>query len=82
MSENAHPEITALSALRAAVSGRYVRRSLKVGAIVGVLLNVINQGDALLAPLTLNYGQVALTFLVPFCVSTFASWSAIREHGG
>ena len=57
-----------------------VLRSLKVGGIVGSILVAINQGDALLS------GQfsgavawkIPLTYLVPYCVSTYASVSAVR----
>jgi hypothetical protein len=43
--------------------------------VVGTVLNVINQGDRLLA---LRFGdvvwwKVGLTYLVPFCVSVFSA---------
>jgi len=52
---------------------------LKVAAVVGTVLNAINQGDRLLA---LRFGDVTwwkigLTYLVPFCVSVFSA-SRIR----
>jgi len=57
------------------------RRALKVAAVVGSILVIINQGDVLLSgnatPKT--WIQIILTFLVPYCVSTFASVQAIRH---
>jgi hypothetical protein len=57
------------------------QRALKVAAVVGSILVVINQGDVLLAgnaPLK-TWIQIVLTFLVPYCVSTYASVQAIRQ---
>jgi hypothetical protein len=57
------------------------RRALKVATIVGSLLALINHGDALLAGTVTwqRWVQIGLTFLVPYCVSTFASVEAIRQ---
>jgi Mg/Co/Ni transporter MgtE len=59
-----------------------VIRGLKVGAIVGTILVAINQGDVILA------GQldapaawkISLTYLVPYCVSTYGGVCAIRAN--
>lgn len=72
------PDDNQVSALRMALHGRYLRRSFRVSIIVGIVLNIINQGDALLAGQA-NIFKAILTFIVPFCVSTFASWKAILE---
>ena len=59
-----------------------VLRGLKVGTIVGTLLAAINQGDLILAgelPLSVLL-KVALTYLVPYCVSTYASVEAILRQ--
>jgi hypothetical protein len=47
--------------------------------LVGTILNLINQGDALLSPAAINWWKVALTFCVPFCVATFGAYSAYRR---
>ncbi len=68
--------------LRVAKRKDIVLRSLKVGAIVGTILVAINQGDMILT------GQldasatwkIPLTYLVPYCVSTYGSVSAIRAY--
>ena len=59
-----------------------VKRSLKTSLIVGSLLAMINHGDALLAlnmPLD-RVIKMALTYIVPYLVSTSASIGAIRHH--
>lgn len=59
-----------------------VKRSLKTSLIVGSILAMINHGDALLAlemPLD-RIIKMALTYAVPYLVSTSASIGAIRHH--
>ncbi len=55
------------------------RRSLMIGLIVGTLLNVINQYDALLGELPLNVWKLSLTYCVPFCVSMVSGYMTIKE---
>ncbi|MDT4851867.1 hypothetical protein FQZ97_860730 [compost metagenome] len=45
--------------------------------MVGCVLNLINQGEALLAGVGISWGHVALNFLVPYAVS---SYSAARNQ--
>lgn len=59
-----------------------VVRGLKVGVIVGTILTAINYGD-----LILNgkidpsaYWKIPLTYLVPFCVSTYAAVETILQQ--
>jgi len=56
-----------------------VRRGLKVGLIVGTILTAINHGDLILSgQLTANSTwKILLTYIVPYCVSTYAGVSAI-----
>jgi hypothetical protein len=58
------------------------RRALTVAGIVGPLLTVINQYDVLLSlELSLRFWmKVLLTFLVPYCVSSFSSARAYMEQ--
>ena len=65
--------------LKVATRNDVVRRGLKVGLVVGTILAVINQGNRILAgewsmEILL---KIAMTYLVPYCVSTYASVSAI-----
>ena len=59
-----------------------VRRAVKVGVIVGTILAAINHGDAILSgALTPGVAlKIALTYLVPYCVSTFAAVQALRAE--
>jgi hypothetical protein len=63
-----------------ATSTPVVRRSAIVAAIVGTILVAINHGDAVLRG-DLGAGRllrIALTVVVPYCVSTYSSVSALR----
>jgi hypothetical protein len=55
---------------RLVISDGVPGRALLVAALVGTLLNVINQGDAVLAGGGIHLGKALLTYLVPFVVST------------
>lgn len=58
-----------------------VRRAIRIALVVGALLILINHGDALMrgAISPLRLAQMALTVLVPYCVSTISSVSVLRE---
>ena len=63
-------------ALRADV----VRRSAKVGLVVGTLLTLINYGDIIATGRfdPAQWWRIALTYCVPYLVSTYAGVSALR----
>jgi hypothetical protein len=63
-------------AIALATSGGVPRRALWVALVVGTILNLINQGDALLGHLPVSWAKIALTYLVPFAVSTHGAVSA------
>jgi hypothetical protein len=48
-------------------------RSLRVAVVVGTALNLINQGDALLGDGPLNWWKIALTYAMPYAVSTYGA---------
>ena len=60
---------------RCAISDGVPRRSLVVALIVGTVLNLINQGDALLSGAHLDLTKIVLTFAVPYCVATYGAVS-------
>ena len=41
----------------------------------GTILNLINQGDTLLGAGSINWLKIALTYIVPYCVSTYGAVS-------
>ena len=59
-----------------------VRRAIKVSLVVGTLLVAINHGPYLWAgditPFRLF--QIALTYVVPYCVATWSSVAALMER--
>ncbi len=50
-------------------------RSFYVALVVGTILNLINQGDALFGPATISWIKIVLTYLVPYAVSTYGAVS-------
>lgn len=68
--------------LRLALSRSVVRRASGVAVTVGGLLVVVNHGGALLSgDITVTRAlQIIITALVPYCVSTYSSVSALRER--
>jgi len=60
-------------ACRCAISDGVPRRSLYVALIVGTVLDLINQGDALLA--SINWLKLILTYCVPYVVCTYGAVS-------
>ena len=56
-----------------------VVRALKVALIVGTILNLINQGDALFGPNELELVKASLTYCVPFCVSLHGAIYALKS---
>jgi len=53
-------------------SPQVVARALRVALVVGTALTLINQGDRLIAGLAPSWIKMALTYLIPYCVSTTA----------
>ena len=51
-------------------------KSIRVGLVVGLLLNIINNGDDFLDEMNIEYLKIGLTFLTPYCVSIFSLVSA------
>ncbi len=58
---------------------KMVKRALIIAVIVGSLLNVINQYDALLGQHDFNWYKATLTYCVPFVVSLVSGWLANRD---
>lgn len=67
-------------ALRAAFSRSMVRRSLCVAAVVGTVLNGINQGDVIVTGGEVNWAKLLLTYVVPFFVSSYGAYCSAKLH--
>lgn len=63
--------------LSTALSHPIIVNSIRIALVVGTLLNLINQGEALLAWSGISWLHVALNYLVPYCV---ASYSAAKNQ--
>lgn len=61
------------SVLSLALSDGCPKRSFIVAAIVGTILNLLNQGDSLIAGEPLNWWKIVLTYCVPYCVATYGA---------
>ena len=63
--------------LQVACSGRIVKNALRIALVVGSILNLINQGSAIVAGSGISWIHVAWNYFVPYCV---ASYSAAKNE--
>lgn len=63
------------SAFAIARSALVVRLAVRTSLFVGTLLNLINQGDALLGTAPVDVLKLCLTYCVPYCVATYSATS-------
>ncbi len=68
--------------LRAATDSRIAITALKIAVVVGILLNIINQGGRLMEGNDINWMQVILNFCVPYCVASYSgAMNQLRKDG-
>jgi len=60
-----------------ACTGRIVKNSLRIALFVGSILNLVNQGNAILSATNIAWAHLVLNYLVPYCV---ASYSAAKNE--
>ena len=58
-----------------AVSDGVPRRSFYLALVVGTVLNLINQGDALIGSVPIDWLKLILTYCVPYVVCTYGAVS-------
>lgn len=58
---------------------RYYRQASKVAVVVGTILLLINQHDALFGDQQVQWLPAVLTYCVPFCVFMLGKWSSERD---
>ncbi len=60
-----------------------LRRTLKIAAVVGTLLSLINQGSVIFGgdASAATWLRVGFNYIVPFCVSSIGFLSATRRRG-
>jgi hypothetical protein len=66
-------------ALSRTLSWQSVRRSLIVAALIGTLLNAINQGPEILTGNWPVWWKLILTYAVPLAVASYGSYAAFRS---
>lgn len=59
------------------LSARIAKSALRVALVVGTALNLINQGEDILAGNNISWFHLLLNYFVPYCV---ASYSAARNQ--
>ncbi len=69
-----------MSFIQLAVRRDIVKRSLIIAAIVGTILNLINQGDAMADVSKFELGKCLATYVVPYCVSTYGAVTALLHN--
>jgi hypothetical protein len=59
-----------------------LRKTLKIAAVVGTILSLINQGSVIFGgeATAITWLRVGLNYLVPFCVSSIGFLSATRRR--
>ena len=67
--------LTLRLACQYALSDGVPLRSFLVALVVGTVLNLINQGDALFGAAAINWLKVILTYFVPYTVCTYGAVS-------
>ena len=66
--------------LAVAFSEGISRRAFGASLVVGTILNLINRGDALWGSAEPDYLKALLTFVVPYCVTTYGAVSIRLDH--
>jgi hypothetical protein len=75
------PKISQLGlAIHYSLSDGIPRRSICVALIVGTVLNLINQGDAIFGAKAVDWLKIVLTYMVPYAVSTYGAVSYRLSH--
>lgn len=62
-----------------AFSAKQSATSIKTALLVGTILNLINQWPAITGSEPVNLVQCCLTYLVPYCVATYAGAKASTQ---
>ena len=65
--------------LTSAFSPRVIRQSMIMAAVVGTLLNCVNQGEAVLGCVGVDVPKLLVTYATPFLVSTYGAWNMARS---
>lgn len=64
---------------RAAMQRPIPLNSSRIALVVGLILNIINQGDNLWLGENISWGHIVMNFIVPYCVATYSAVKIARE---
>lgn len=56
-----------------AYSGSIVKHSMRIALVVGSILNLVNQGSAILEGTDISWLHVVLNYVVPYCVASYSA---------
>lgn len=65
-----------------ACSRRIVINSLRIAVVVGTVLNLVNQGEAIIAGAGISWLHLLLNYAVPYCVASYSASRNELAHGG
>jgi len=54
-------------------SATFINNSLKISLVVGTILNLINQTEAIFGPAAISWTHAGLNYCVPFCVAYYSA---------
>jgi magnesium-transporting ATPase (P-type) len=60
-------------------TAKQYKTAITISMLVGTLLTLTNQGEAIIGDAELNWVKVIITYLVPFCVSMYSSHVALMD---
>ena len=72
--------MTPLGPLRRAFCDGIPKRAATIALVVGPILTLINQGDALWGAASFSWTKAALTFIVPYLVATLGALGGKRRN--
>jgi len=58
---------------KTACSRRIVMNALRIAVVVGTVLNLVNQGQAIMAGFGVSWIHLLLNYAVPYCVATYSA---------
>lgn len=58
-----------------AYSGPIVKNSMRIALMVGSILNLVNQGSAILEGTDISWLHGVLNYVVPYCVASYSAAS-------
>ena len=64
---------TLRSLIETAATRPIIHTAIRVALVVGTILNLINQGGRIADGLSISWLQMAMNYLVPYCVSSYSA---------